>query len=335
MNVWKLTAANKIELFDEPVPEAGDGKIKVRITKVMLCNQDAPVFRGEFKTKYPLVPGRLAVGIVAEDYKDIFPKGTRVLLHAYHPETDTGTEKKDFSLDDYEVCGKTRDGFLRDIVTLSPDELTPLPDSVSDEDALLTHHVALAKAIVDKLDVKKGQHIAVAGASGFGILICQLLIYQQAAPILISADQSRLDFANTCGVYYTIHVDDNLLDRVAELTGGRLADGSVFVTNAKDIDPSVAFSVCAREANVVIGGYVSRSVNIDATIAIRKEISIHCLAEYVENLEMAINLVANKGVNLQNFTAKAVDPNTLLEFYPSYVGFAEEEEKDYLFIKML
>ncbi len=335
MNVWKLTAANKIELFDEPVPEITDNKMKVRITKVMLCSQDAAVFRGQFKTKHPIVPGLFAVGIIAEDYSEDYPKGMRVILHTYLPAEDSGSAKKDFSEDDYVVCGQTRDGFLQDIVTLSPDELTPLPDSVTDEDALLLHRVALAKEVVDKLDVKKGQHIAVAGASGFGILVCQLLIYQQAAPILISADQSRLDFANSCGVYYTLHVDDNLLDKIGTLTGGRLADGAVFVTNAKDIDPSVAFQVCAREANVVIGGPVSGSVKIDADTAIHKQISVHCLSDYVENLEMAINLAANKAVNMQNFKAKPVEQDTLAEFYSSYVAYAEQEEKDYIYVKML
>ena len=335
MNVWNLTAANKIERFEEPVPAASEEKIKVRVTKVLLCSQDGALFRGQFKIKYPVVPGRFAVGIVAEDYSDDYPKGTRVLLHTYLPAEDSGSAKKDFSESDFDVCGQTRDGFLRDLVLLSPDEMTPLPDSVSDEDALLLHHVALAKAVVDSLEVKKGQHIAVVGASGLGIIICQLLIYQQAAPILIDANQNRLNFANASGIYYTQNTEGNFLENVGVLTGGRLADGAVFVTDAKDVEPSVAFQVCAREANVVIGGFSSRGINLDVGEAIRKQLTVHCLSEYVDNLEMAINLTANKAVNMQQVKAKPVEPDTLTEFYSSYVTYAEEEEKDYIYIKML
>lgn len=335
MNVWKLTAANKLVLSEEPVPISSEDKIKVRVTKVLLCNQDAAVFHGRLKTKYPLIPGRFAVGIVAEDHGADYLKGMRVLLNTYLPAEDSGTAKKDFSEDDYDICGQTRDGFLRDIISLSPDELTPLPDSVSDEDALLLHHVALAKAIVDKLDVKKGQHIAVVGASGFGILVCQLLIYQQAAPILIDCDESRLDFASSCGIYYTLHTENDLLEQVGVLTGGRLTDGAVFVTDLQGVDPSVAFSVCAREANVVIGGFTTYETKMELGEALRKQLTVHCLSDYVENLEMAINLTANQAVHMKHFKAKPVQPDTLTEFFATYASYAEHEERDYIYVKLL
>ena len=334
MNVWKLTAANKLELSDEPVPVYTGETIKVRVTKVLLSAQDAALFRGKLKTKYPVIPGRFAVGIVAEDHGTDYPKGMRVLLHTYLPAADTGTEKKDFSEPDYDVCGQTREGFLRDLVLVTPDEFTPLPDSVSDEDALLLHHVGLAKAIVDSLDVKKGEHIAVVGASVFGILVCQLLIYQQIAPILIDSDQERLDFAGNCGIYYTLNSENDLLEHVGTLTGGRLADGAVCVTDA-GVSPETAFSVCAREVNVVLGGFAPCAAPVDLTLATRKQLSVHCLSDYVENLEMAINLTANKAVVLKNFKAKPIEPDTLTEFSSVYAGYAEREERNYIYVKLL
>lgn len=175
MNVWKLIAANKLIASEAEVPPPQAGKIKVRVSKVLLCAMDASLYAGSPALKNPIIPGRFAVGRVLEDNGNaLFPKGARVLLHTFLPVPDSGTEKRDFMQDDYLVCGQTTDGFLRDIVYLSPDEMTPLPDSISNEKALLLHHIALAKASVDKLQVKKGQHIAVVGANILGIFICQL-----------------------------------------------------------------------------------------------------------------------------------------------------------------
>ena len=163
--------------------------------------------------------------MVAEDGGvSYLPKGTRVLLHAVIDAPDYGHKAKNFAEDDFLLCGRTADGYLRDLVNLPPENVTALPDSVSDEKALLLHHVALAKAAADKLGVKKGQHVAVVGANLLGILLCQLLIYQQAAPILIDAEPERLEFAKSCGIYYTMAADENLLNNVANVTGGQAGE---------------------------------------------------------------------------------------------------------------
>ena len=86
MNVWKLTGAGKIEKTESPVPEPEAGKIKVRVTKVLLCNADAEAYLGSTKIKQPMIPGQFAIGMVAEDNANaMFAKGTRVVLHAFVP----------------------------------------------------------------------------------------------------------------------------------------------------------------------------------------------------------------------------------------------------------
>ena len=294
MNVWKLVSAGNLVRTEEETPAAEEGKIRVRVTKLLFNGADAAVFRGEVKTKYPLVMGRFAVGIVAsENAHPLFPKGTRVLLHSFCEREDPGTAKRDFSEDEFVVRGLTENGFLRDFVSVSPDDMTPLPDSVNDENALLLHHAALARATVDALDVKKGQHVAVIGANLYGVMICQLLIYRQAAPILIDAETSRLDFARTCGVYYTLRADGDLLDNVAHITGGRLTSAAIYATSALGNNAGLLFDVCAREGNVVISGLYTGNVTINFDAAIRKQLSIHCVWNCADYIETAINLFAS------------------------------------------
>ena len=182
MNVWKLTGAGKLIHGEAALPEHEEGKLRVRVTKVMVNGLDAAIYSGRSDVKYPIIPGRYAVGMVSEDGDGYFPRGTRVLLHTFR---------------------------LSDFVSVSPRDMTALPDSVSDRSALLLHHVALAKAISDSLDAAKGKHIAVVGANLTGILLCQLLIYQQAAPILVDASESNIAFARKCGIYYAMTADEH------------------------------------------------------------------------------------------------------------------------------
>lgn len=327
MNVWKLTAAKKLELFEAENPAPEEGKVRIRVTKLMLNGTDAAIYGGKAVEGYPLIPGRYAVGVVAEGGAVGMPKGTRVLLHATLPSPDTGTEKKDFSESDCLFCGRTSDGYMRDLLYLSPRDFTPLPDSVSDEKALLLHHVAIAKATIDKLAVKKGQHVAVVGANVLGIMLCQLLIYQQTAPILIDTDRARLEFARVCGIYYTMESDERLLENIASVTGGRLAGGAAYVTSTRRNDSTLPFSVCARGSNVVLCGS-REDVTVDLTVPFRKQLSLFCVSGRSENLEASVNLMVSGAIDLSNFSFRTIKPEGAEPLLRDYFSTNERDFKE-------
>ena len=316
MNEWKLVAAGDLQRTETENPPREEGKVRVRVTKVLVNGTDSAIFGGALKVRFPIVPGRYAVGIVAEDAPHL-PKGTRLLLHAVIDAPDTGTSPKNFTEDDFLLCGRTTDGYLRELISVPSDRFTVLPDQLHDEHALLMHHVALAKAAIDRLGAVKGQHIAVIGANLLGILLCQLLIYQQAAPILIDVRPERLEFARTCGIYYAITADGDLLSKVASITGGRLVSGAVHITTALRNDVNDAFALCAQHANVVLCGF-GDGISLDAAIPFRKQLGFCCVSHRSDNLEAAINLAVRGAVDVSAFrfrTVKAEDAAGVLEMY--------------------
>lgn len=300
MNVWKLTAAgNLVKTEEDLVPE--EGKRRVRVTKVYVNPQDAALCYGKRKVKYPLVPGRFATGVISDDGSPRFPKGSRVLLHSYLPAEDTGTQKRTFLEDDFRILGRTCDGFLRDFVYAGEDEMTLLPESVNDEKALLLYCIALAQATVDTLCAKRGEHIAVIGADLLGLFVSRLLIYRQAAPILIDSRRDRLDFARARGVYYTSPADGGLMELVGTVTGGRLADGAVFVTDSGAEDISLAVTICAQDKHIALCGSGENTLPLDLAGILKKRLALHGVSDGTENLEIAINLIANKSIDLSAF----------------------------------
>jgi len=311
MNVWKLTATNTLVHTTEEI-EPVEGLRKIRITKVLLNRDDALLFSGARKTKFPRIPGRFAVGQVADDGSTHFPRGTRVLLHSVIPAQHSGTEKCNFDEDESLIRGQTTDGFLRDFIYVSEDEITALPDSVNDDRALLVHHVATANAAIDVLETNKGEHIAVLGGSVLGLFVCQLLIYRQTAPILIDSDRSRLDFARSLGIYYTASDDEELLTHVGTLTGGRLADGVICImTGETDNHTDTALKVCAPDRNTVFCGQLHSSLPVDLSAILRKSISVHGVTFGSGYIEKSINLIANKAVDLSSFRASVTSPDKI------------------------
>ena len=334
MNVWKLTAPEKLEQTETENPAREEGKVRVRVTKVFLNGTDAAIYRGAIETPRPIIPGRYAVGMVAEDSVSYLPRGTRVLLHAVVDAPDTGIRAKDFSDDEFRLCGRTADGYLRDLVNLPPECMTPLPDSVSDEKALLLHHVSLAKAAADKLGVKKGQHVAVVGANLLGLLLCQLLIYQQAAPILIDAEPERLEFARSCGIYYTMPADEELLSGIANVTGGRLVSGAVYMASSRRNDAEIPFRVCAPGANVVLCGF-GENLQVDFAIPFRKQLSVYCVTHRSDNLEAAINLIVSGAVDFSALDFRLEKPDDIPGLLANYCTGSAESMKNIRIVTLI
>lgn len=326
MNVWKLLSANHLVKSEEPAPEVKEGQLKIRITKVLVNRVDAMIFNGSFKVTYPVIPGRFAVGRIAESGAEGYEKGQRVLLRTFIDEEDTGTAKKDFTIDDYEVCGQTTDGFFQDFVITRPDNVVCLPESVHDNEALLIELVALAKAALDALEVSKGDHIAVIGGDILGIILGKLLIYQQISPILIDNHTNRLQFAKECGIYYTSFADDNMVESVAEITGGRLADGAIFVTSSGTNDKSLPFKVLAKNTKAAYAGFHGYEFSVDLDVALRKQISIFGVTNGEEYLSTAINLLANKAIDLSSFRFIAFEASETEKTYEALS--VKESEND-------
>ncbi|MBR7186472.1 MAG: zinc-binding dehydrogenase [Clostridia bacterium] len=335
MKLWKLVAANNLRMEEAPLPKAEENLIRVRVSKVLLNGEDAALFAGNVRVRYPLIPGRYAVGFVTDEGNALFPKGTRVLLHGYRPVPTEGTERRDFDADDYFACGRTIDGFLSEFVLVSPNDMTALPPPVSDERGLLLHQVAAAREIVEKLGAQKGQHFAVVGADLVGILVCQLLIWQQAAPILVDANKGRLDFARTCGVYYTVPADDATIDTVASITGGRLAQGSVYIATAAGNSTDLPFRLTAREGSIVYFATSINKVSVDLEAAFRKHLAIRCVSHDMDYIETAINLMANKAVDPTRFHANEVHPDGIEELLTNYPLRPDRDVDEINFVNLL
>ena len=81
MKVWQLNSPNNLQRADAPDLELTEDKVKVKITKALLSEADVAVYSGATRVKYPVVPGRFAIGQVTEAAEDSYmKKGDRVYL---------------------------------------------------------------------------------------------------------------------------------------------------------------------------------------------------------------------------------------------------------------
>ena len=298
----KITKINKMEICDNA------DSSKVKITKVMLTPEDFQTILGDDDVKYPIIPGRIAIGQITDASDSAYlQKGTRVSLSPIEScgecvECLAGEGEKCVNL---KIAGKNTDGFLRDFAVVDNAIMYALPPSVKDDDALFIDYVALALAVIDQLGIQKGEHVAVIGGNMIGTILSSLIIYYQSVPILIDSKNENLDRARISGIYYNLFSDNKLEKEVSELTGAHMAQKVVYVTDS-NINTDVALKIAGYGAKVGFVGFSNPNLKVNFHLAMKKQLNFECVTGGYGFTEQAINLIANKAVDLSIYKTPSV-----------------------------
>ena len=311
MKVWQLAYPHNLQHVNAPDLKLTQDKVKVKITKALLTEADVSVYSGAIKVKSPFVPGRFAIGQITETGEDSFiRKGERVYL--------ASVTEDELAPDGLKIAGETADGFYRDFVLAGVNDVYPLPSSVSDEAAFLIDAIALAERVVDEMHISVGQHVLVLGGGLYANVLCQILIYHRAVPILADNNTERLARAKKCGIYYTFPNDETLKTNVLNVTGGKFADGAVYLTYANRSEPSVLFPLVKQGAYVAFCSPTCKSLPVNLEYALKNNVTIKGITESREYVSTAINLLANKAVNFTEFPYASYKEEQLPELMEQY-----------------
>ena len=193
-------------LVDLPPPVPGSDEALVRVRAAGLNFPDLLMTRGEYQLKPPLpfVPGMEVAGEVVSA-----PPGSA------------------FALGDAVVAG-TRLGGFAEFVTAPVDALRHLPARVSFETAAAFGSAYLTAwvALVELGKLEPGQWVLVHGAAG-GVGLAAVDLAQALGARVIAASASPAKLATVAAEYApeaTILAEGRFRERVAEVTGGALAD---------------------------------------------------------------------------------------------------------------
>ena len=316
MKVWQLAYPHNLQHVTSPDLKLTEDKVKVKVTKALLSESDVSVYSGNIKVRAPFIPGRFAIGQVTEAQEGSFiKKGERVYL--------AGITEDECAPDGLRIAGETVDGFYRDFVLAGVDDVYPLPSSVSDEAAFLIDAIALAEHIIDEMHIDVGQHVLVLGGGLYGNILCQILIYHRAVPILADNNAERLARAKKSGIYYAFPNDETLREKVLEITGGKLADGAVYLAFANRCEPSILFPLVKRDAYVSFCALTCKPLHVNLEYAMKNNVTVKGITESREFVSTAINLLANKAVNFSEFPIRShreEDLPNLMEEYAALQG---------------
>ena len=328
MKGWKLVKPLELKQLEREEINENTSLCKVKITKSLITRSDVLRYNGDIETKNVFL-GSSGVGIVVETEANLFglEKGKRVYIE---PNRECGDcfnckSRKYTECSNLQIAGEDFDGFLSDFASAPTNKVFLLPDSVTDRDALFLGHISKALTIIDMLKVQKGDYVAVIGADNFGIIFSQLLIYYQAVPIIMTLDDQDYKTAKESGIYYVLGKDDNWQKEVSTITGGRMAENVVYISDC-NISSTKAFSLASYNANVVFTGATYNNT-VSFMQAIKKQLNILCINNGFGNTASSINLLANKAVNLSYLKIDKVKYDQVIETFEKLNNTLENQYK--------
>lgn len=319
MENWVLKGVRR--LVNEPSNSeiTSPTQVKIKITHCMLTDFDEVLYNGGFDVSYPKTIGRAAVGLVTETGENCYgvEKGMRVYLEPVRPCGDCLACRSGRPKDCSRTlsAGKDFNGFLRDFVVCDYSEVSILPDSVGEIEALCIESIGIAENIYSKLNLTAGQRVAVVDAGFSGNIIAQVLQYHKIIPIVIDNNAANLENAKKSGIYFAFSGDDELDEALKSATGGNLCDAAVYCATSR-LPLALTTRLVANDKTVVLCCRSRMDANISASAVLNKNLRIFGVSQAYGFTDSVINMLTHNAVDVERFAKEILtdyNPAALLE----------------------
>ena len=216
---------NELHLGEIPVPELLHGEALIRPLLAGICATDVHITQGY--RGFHGVLGHEFVGVVAE-CEDASWIGRRVVgeINAACLHCPTCLTGETAHCPERTTLGiNRRHGAMADYFTLPIANLHPVPDGVSDEQAVFAEPLAAALEIVERCHIRPTERVALVGDGKLGLLVAQTLRLIGCELLVIGRHPERWDLLRQQGVdtAHAAQLEPSRWDVVIDCTGS--ADG--------------------------------------------------------------------------------------------------------------
>ena len=225
MKAVQIVKPGELKVIDIEKPGLDEeNNVIVKMTAAGICGSDVGIYHGtNAAATYPRIIGHEMVGVVAETGSSVkkLKEGDRVIVnqvtscgHCYPCRKGRGNV-----CDHLKVRGVHIDGGYREFIAVPETDCYLLPDSISDQDAVMIEPTTIAIQSCTRAELEKDDMLLIYGSGALGSSI--LKIARQICDHIIVADiqDDKLETAKANGADHTINVlNEDLVEKVKEYT---------------------------------------------------------------------------------------------------------------------
>lgn len=241
MKAVQIVKPYELKVIDVEMPVIDEkNNVLIKMTAAGICGSDVGIYHGtNAAATYPRIIGHEMVGKVAEIGSSVknLKVGDRVIInqvtscgHCYPCRIGRGNV-----CDHLAVRGVHIDGGYREYMAVPESDCYVLPDSLSDEDAVMIEPATIGIQSCTRAELVKDDMLLIygSGALGSSILKTARLICDHI--IVADIQDDKLETAKKNGAAYTINtLKEDLQEKVKEYTHMRGATVSIDAVCSKD-----------------------------------------------------------------------------------------------------
>ncbi|MEW5957550.1 MAG: zinc-dependent alcohol dehydrogenase family protein [Chloroflexota bacterium] len=190
-------------------PTCGPEEVIVQVARVGICGTDLHIYRNEYMSDFPLIPGHEFVGTIVEVGQAVtdFRLGERVVVD---PNLYCGrcyfcrNQQANHCLN-WEGVGITRPGGFAQYVAAPGRACYRVPAGLSDGEAAFIEPLACVVHALNRVRVWPGNEVLIYGAGPMGLVLVQALRHSGASQVVVVEKQAeRLTLASQLGATATV-----------------------------------------------------------------------------------------------------------------------------------
>ncbi len=280
MKAVQIASPEQLKIIDVEKPVIDNrNNVLIRMTAAGICGSDVGIYHGtNAAATYPRIIGHEMVGRVAEIGASVtgLKVGDRVIVNqvtscgeCYPCRMGRGNV-----CDHLAVRGVHIDGGYQEYIAVPEADCYLLPDSLSDEDAVMIEPTTIAIQSCTRAQLEKDDMLLILGAGALGSTV--LKIARQMCDHIIVADilDNKLEAAKENGAKYTIHVlKEDLEEKVREYTNGRGATVSIDASGTSDSLMKL-LRATGNAGRVMVMGFSTAPIEINQFLITSKELDV-------------------------------------------------------------
>ena len=293
MKAALLTGPEKIIFERIDAPPLMPDEVRIRPVLAGVCGTDISVYKGHRPIEYPFVPGHEVLGMVTEIGAGVtkFKIGDRVIVEPNYPCGGCALCRQGRGA----VCahkmamGVNIPGCFSEYATAPSEFVWPVPDAISDRDAVMIEPMAVSLHGLFRAGAKPGDAVAVLGCGVVGLLLVHAAVDMGLRVIAHDRFPEKLVMAQSFGAEIPPENED---------TAGfwqRKNVTTVFECAGVPGTVKLAFSAAPRGAEIVLLGLSSLSAEFVPLRIVREGINIltSMIYDHPADFARVIELVAS------------------------------------------
>jgi 2-desacetyl-2-hydroxyethyl bacteriochlorophyllide A dehydrogenase len=200
MKALVIERPNHAVIKEVEYPKPGANDVTIKVENVGICGTDVHIFKGEFISPYPIIPGHEFSGVIHEIGENVsgFKVGDRVTADPslFCGECEFCLTNRGNHCKNWGALGNTVHGSMAEYCKVPAKNVIKIPDTMTFEEAAFVEPMACVVHAMNRLKLQVGDRVLLFGAGAMGQQLVQSLKMAGASElVVVDISQDKLNLA--------------------------------------------------------------------------------------------------------------------------------------------